>query len=132
MAYIADDGSGTASNGGIEKWTYSGSTWSQAYVLRATSSTYYRGLAGEMDPATGLITLFATTAPSSGQDALQQVTDTGSGSTFTTLATAPTNYVFRGVALAPAPTATPEPGTLALLVAAVAGLLAYAWRRRNG
>ena len=44
------------------------------------------------------------------------------------LATAPANYAFRGVALAPA--ATPEPGTFALLgVGAILGLGAFASRR---
>ena len=48
VAYIADDGANAAGvNGGIEKWTYNGTAWSQDYILRDTATTFYRGLAGE-------------------------------------------------------------------------------------
>jgi hypothetical protein len=133
VAYIADrgdqSGETTGVNGtkGIEKWTYNGTSWTEAYVLGSTSPSFFEGLAGEMDAATGLVTLFTTTVDGM---TLQQVTDTGSGAAFTTLATAGTNYTFRGVALAPAATQTPEPGTFALLgIGALMGLAACAWRR---
>jgi hypothetical protein len=107
VAYIADDGAG------IRKWTLKSGGWSEDYVL-SDSGKKYRGLAGQKDPTTGLITLFATTAPTvDANNELQQVTDTGSGSSFTTLATAPSNYIFRGVALAPV--SIPEPSTVVLL-----------------
>ncbi|MES1213334.1 MAG: PEP-CTERM sorting domain-containing protein, partial [Singulisphaera sp.] len=112
VAYIADDGAAAAAAGGIEKWVYNGTTWTQAYILRDTSlatGVFYRGLAGEMDPTTGAFTLFASTTDGK---LLQQVTDTGAASAFTTLATAPTNEVFRGVALAPV--SVPEPSTVIL------------------
>ena len=125
IAYIADDKSPTGdTNGGIEKWTYNGTAWSQAYILQDTSTTYYRGLAGELDPTSGQVTLFATTSDGT---KLQQVTDSGATASFTTLATAPTNEVFRGVALAPS--AVPEPSALASLAAGL-GLLGFR-RRRN-
>ena len=116
VAYIADD---SASFGGIQKWTFDGSAWTQAYTLREPGITY-RGLAGQRDPISGLVTLFATTGETSG-NRLVQVTDTGPTASFTTLATAPSGYIFRGAALAP----VPEPGTLALLLGAagVCGLL---------
>jgi hypothetical protein len=123
VAYINDDGAAGVASGGIEKWTYNGSAWTQAYILRDTTTTYYRGLAGELDASTGLVTLFASTSDGT---RLQQVTDTGAGSTFTTLATAPTNDFFRGVALAPA--AVPEPASLTLLTLGCVSLVA---RRRK-
>jgi hypothetical protein len=124
VAYIADDGGQGSAVGGIEKWTYNGSTWTQAYILKDAANAY-RGLAGEVDPTTGNVTLFASTADGT---KLQQVTDTGVGSVFTTLATAPTNDFFRGVALAP----VPEPSTWALLLAAAGMVLVRGVRRLHG
>jgi hypothetical protein len=131
VAYIADDAGGSgATGGGIEKWTYNGTAWSQAYILQDTTTTFYRGLAGEKDPATGLVTLFASTADGL---KLQQVTDNGVGaaSPFTTLASfvAADNRVFRGVALAPV--SVPEPSTCLLaIMAAIGGTVAMRRRAR--
>ncbi len=131
-AYIADDGTATsevAGNAGIEKWTYSGSVWTHDYTLLGLlptggTATGYRGLAGQMDGGGSDDVILYTTDASSTY--LQQVTDpiaalTNPGDTFITLATAPTNEVFRGVALAPA--AVPEPSTLALLTVGAVALL---------
>ncbi len=132
VAYIADRGDQTEANyGGIQKWTYNGTSWTLAYTLKdsiiGSADKGYQGLAGEMDATTGKITLFATDLNAT---VLQQVTDTGAGSAFTTLATAGADYAFRGVALAPAATQIPEPGTLALLgIGALLGLVAFARRR---
>lgn len=127
VAYIADDGAAGAAAGGIEKWVYNGSSWTQSYILRdaqLSAGVYYRGLAGQLDSSTGQITLFASTSDGL---KLQQVTDLGGASAFTTLATAPTNMVFRGVALAP----VPEPGTVVLAgLAAVCGLFVARRNRR--
>lgn len=124
VAYIADDGGAATAAGGIEKWTYNGTTWSQAYIL-SDAGAFYRGLAGQKDPTTGAFTLYATTSDGL---KLQQVTDTGANSTFTTLASfvAADNLFFRGVALAPA--AVPEPGTFALAGLGLCALVAI--RRR--
>ena len=143
-AYIADDGTQTAElagNAGIEKFTYNGSTWIKDYTIlgsgllpSGSAATGYRGLAGQMDAAgSGDVILFTTDASST---VLQQVTDpiaattlpAGEDSSFITLATAPTNEVFRGVALAPI-AAVPEPSTLALLAAGACGLLCGIRRR---
>jgi hypothetical protein len=136
VAYIADDGNAGATVAGVEKWTYNGSAWTQAYVLLdstlPSAAAAYHGLAGELDTSTGNAVLFATTKDGS---RLQQITDP-LGSTdpsnvttdsYVTLATPGTNLWFRGVALAPAP--VPEPGTVGLLIAGALGLATAAWRR---
>jgi PEP-CTERM motif len=127
-AYIADDGTGSseaAGNAGIEKWVL-GSTgsWTKAYTLLNTGDTGYRGLAGQLDSSTDQVVLWTTNASGT---SLEQVTDTGAGATFTTLATAPTNEVFRGVALSP----VPEPSTLVLAGLSLIGLSASARRLRK-
>ncbi len=116
--YVADDGS-AANGGGIQKWTQSGGTWSLAYTLgnNGTTTTAVRGLAGTVD-GSGNAVLYGTTA-----SALVSVTDTGSGSALSTLATAGANTAFRGVELL----VVPEPSTAAL---AGFGLLALALFRR--
>jgi hypothetical protein len=103
--YVADDGS-AANGGGIQKWTLSGGTWSLAYTLgnNGTTTTAVRGLAGTVD-GSGNAVLYGTTG-----SALVSVTDTGSGSTVSTLATAGANTAFRGVELL----VVPEPTTAAL------------------
>ena len=113
VAYIADDGNAGAAAGGIEKWTWNGTAWGQAYILQSSTGVYYHGLAGQLDAATGNAVLFATTSDGT---KLQQITDpltatTASSDTYLTLATASTDYWFRGVALDPIPAApTQNPG----------------------
>jgi PEP-CTERM motif len=120
-AYVADDSAIGAANGGIQKWVWNGTAWSNPYTLN--DGVGNRGLAGQLDPDTGKVTLWATTAAG---DKLVQVTDLGAGalSPFTTLATVPTNNLFRGVALT---TTVPEPGTIGLM--AIAGLALFVRRR---
>jgi DNA/RNA endonuclease G (NUC1) len=97
--YVADDG-GASSGGGIQKWTLSGGTWSLAYILlnNGATTTGVRGLTVDSSGANPVI--YATTTTTSA-NSLIKVTDTGASSTATTLATAPANTAFRGVALAP-------------------------------
>jgi hypothetical protein len=125
-AYIADDANVSAAGaGGIQKWVWSGTAWSKAYILSESAvpgTTGNRGLAGALDASTGLVTLWTTTADGLHLD---QVTDSGAGAAFTVLATAPTNNAFRGVALSEPPT-VPEPTRLAV----VSGLAVFAARRR--
>ena len=116
--YIADD-SAAATSGGIQKWTYNGSTWAKQYTLlnNGTTTTLCRGLTGTVD-GSGDAVLFATTTAT----ALIEVVDTGSSSTATTLATAASGYAFRDVEY------IPEPSGFAL---AGVGLLVLAAYRRS-
>jgi len=121
--YVADDGT-AANGGGIQKWTLSGGTWSLAYTLlnNGTTTTAARGLTGTVD-GSGNAVLYATTGTSSSANGLISVIDTGAGASATTIATAATSEVFRGVELLVVP--EPSVGALAGL-----GLLALTIFRR--
>jgi hypothetical protein len=97
LAYIAGD-SPVASGGGIQKWMSTAGTWSLAYTL-TNAGTGSRGLAVDFSGANAV--LYATTAETS-SNRLVTITDAGSNSPATTLATAPANTIFRGVAFTPA------------------------------
>ncbi len=120
--WVADDRS-TASGGGLQRWDLSAGTWSLTYTmttgLPVGAAGGLRGLT--LDPATG--TLYATTAGTSASagTALYSVVDTGAGSAFSLLGTAPTGAVWRGVQF------VPTPGAGALLCC---GLVAASRRRR--
>lgn len=125
--YVADDRVGVA--GGIQRWSWNGATWVLDYTmgfLEGGNSVGMRGLAGYLDPVSGNAVLFTTRFDGT---ILYQVTDTAANAPFLTLATADTNTVFRGVALA----AVPEPATLAVAGASlmVIGLGFYRYRRRK-
>jgi hypothetical protein len=128
-AYVAD------TNAGIEKWVLEGSTWEVEGLEPLSGIT---GLTGTY--VDGVATLYAT-APGSlvsltdpyGQDALPPATP------LVTLATAPSDEAFRGVAFAPTagpttpPPALPEVPDAALLPLAAATLIGGGWfaRRRR-
>jgi hypothetical protein len=99
--YIADDRAGAALGGGIEKWESSdgGTTWTIDYTIATGATVGARGLTGAVVGENTV--LYATTAENSANK-LISVVDSGASSTFTTLATAPANTVYRGVALAAA------------------------------
>ena len=133
LAYLADDR--TTTGGGLQKWMLVSGTWTQSWArlvngagsLSATSGTGFagiRGLTGTWDAVNGA-QLYATTTEVS-SNRLISILDNGSvPTTATNLASAGTNYVFRGVAFTPA--AVPAPGALALL--GVAGLIGARRRR---
>ena len=140
LAYIADDRSATG--GGLQKWTFNGASWSNSWsllvgasgtsTLSSTTSTGFaglRGLTGTWDAVTGA-TLYATTAAETNNNRLISILDSGiTPTSYTTLASAGTNYVFRGVDVSPV---APVPEPSALVLAAVGGVAAIAvgWRRR--
>jgi hypothetical protein len=114
--YVTVD-SGTP-GGGVYKWSWNPSTslWEQKGSVALTN---VRGLTGFHHGSS--VTLYVTTP-----DTLETLTDTsGYGNdmtgSFTTLATAASNTVFRGVAMVPIPEAGPWAMSGSLL--AVAGLL---------
>jgi MYXO-CTERM domain-containing protein len=133
LAYLADDRS--AAGGGLQKWMLVSGTWTQSWsrlvnstgTLSDTAGTGFagiRGLTGTWDAVNGA-QLYATTTESN-NNRLISVVDNGSTPTLATnLASAGTNYVFRGVAFTPG--AVPAPGALALL--GVAGLVGSRRRR---
>ena len=133
LAYLADER--TTTGGGLQKWMLVSGTWTQSWArlvngagsLSATSGTGFagiRGLTGTWDAVNGA-QLYATTTEVS-SNRLISILDNGSvPTTATNLASAGTNYVFRGVAFTPA--AVPAPGALALL--GVAGLIGARRRR---
>ncbi|HTD67661.1 MAG TPA: esterase-like activity of phytase family protein, partial [Candidatus Limnocylindria bacterium] len=136
VAYIADD-SVPASNGGLQKWTNSGTAWVFSYLVNTTA---VRGLVVEwsgVDPI-----LYATTTTNS----IISVTDTNAGSPATLLVQGITSTAFRGIAFTPqfVPTAlgiaTP-PASLTVcerypatfnVVATGDAPLSYQWRFNGG
>lgn len=96
--YVADDRA-IASGGGLQKWTLSGGTWTLASTYTGGLTAGLRGLTLTLN-GLGQAVLFASTADA----ATKLVTLTEDGSlvpSFTTIATAPTNTAFRGIAMTP-------------------------------
>jgi len=130
--YVANAEPSAPFNGGLQKWIRSGSSWSLTWTTNAAGATGMRGLTGLVTGSA--VQLFGITAvsTSSGTNALVSLSDTLTNTvapSFTTLATAEPNYVFRGVAIAP----IPEPS--ALVITAVGGIgigLILRFRGRDG
>ena len=134
LAYLADDR--TTTGGGLQKWVLSGSTWTNSWSLlvnatgntsasAGTGFTGIRGLTGIWDSVNGA-KLYATTTEGS-DNRLISILDKGTTpTTATNLASAGTNYAFRGVAFTPG--AIPAPGAVALI--GLAGMVGSR-RRRN-
>ncbi len=94
VIYVADDRT-IATGGGIQKWTLTAGTWSLAYSLNTGLTVGARGLTTNWAGTDPII--YATTT----DGRIVTVTDAGSTSAVTTLATAGVNTTFRGVAFAP-------------------------------
>lgn len=108
IAYIAD------SNIGVQKFTFDGVAWSHAYNITTSSN----GLTGLAVDFSGPNPKIYAVNPSN----LWYYEDTGTGS-MTSIATAGSNYAFRGLEFAP----VPEPATWILLTI---GAMAVILRRK--
>ena len=141
LAYIADDRA--VAGGGLQKWTLSGTSWTNSWSLLVGASgtstlqsgtgvgfAGLRGLAGTYDSVLGAYSLYATTTETS-NNRLISILDTGTAtpSTYSTLQSAGSNYVFRGVDLSPV--AVPEPSTYAIAAMATLGMADLIRRRRR-
>ena len=161
--YVADsgnpkgdnNGSGSAtqglSDGGLQKWTFNGTTWVLDYTISAgllnfvsdttactanevnCGTTGLIGLTGEV--VGNSVELFATNATLGDLDQtyLYGITDSlaatsAAGESFTVLDTAAPDTNIRGVAFAPEN--VPEPGSLAVLGGSLLMLLGLRHRRR--
>jgi len=128
--YVADDDSSAPITGGLQKWLFSSGSWSKVWTAVPAGATGMRGLTGVVTGSS--VQLFGITAMATGTAAndLVALSDSLAGTlapSFTTLATAPANYVFRGVALTP----VPEPTALTLSLAGGAAVAAVVRVRRS-
>lgn len=121
VAYLTDTRA-TASGGGLQRYNFNGTSWVLAYTINAGLTTGLSGLTG-VNLGGGNFYFGAITQDGarlvSITDNLANTSSAGAGS-FVTLAIAPTNTAFRGVAV-------PTPGVLALM--GFGGLLAARRRR---
>ena len=109
VAYVCDD-SVLASGGGIVKWTNNGATWAKAFTFGSASNTASNGLTAGcrgmvVDFSSPNPVIYATTADTATK--LIRITDTSvfgatndNADQAITLAVAPANTAFRGVAFA--------------------------------
>lgn len=111
IAYVAN------TSGGVDRFDFNGTSWTLTYAL--DGSTKLNGLAVDFSGVDPI--LYATTANGT---QLIDITDTGSGSLQSILATAGANEAFSGLQIAP----VPEPSTLAL--SGLGGLLTL-WQIRR-
>ena len=140
LAYIADDRA--VAGGGLGKWTYNGTSWSNSWSLLVGASgtstlqsgtgvgfAGIRGLAGTYDSVLGA-SLYATTTETSNNRVIS-IFDAGTTtpSTYTTLQSSGSNFAFRGVDLSPV--AVPEPSTFAIAAVATLGMAGLIRRRRR-
>ncbi len=112
IAYIADAAVG------VQKFTWSGSAWVHAYNI-TTAATGLTGLA--VDFTGGNPVIYALNPTN-----LYSFTDTGSAGAMTSIATAGSNYAFRGLDFAP----VPEPTTWALIGLGL-GFMVWNLRRKR-
>jgi autotransporter passenger strand-loop-strand repeat protein len=133
--YVADSGNpkeGTAGDGGLQKWSFNGTTWVLDYTLSAglnlvqnpsvdpsstSGTTGLIGLTGEVN-SNGTVTFFATNATIGDLDQtfLYTITDTLSATTapdesFTVVTSAAPDTNIRGVAFAPTAPISPPVST---------------------
>jgi hypothetical protein len=98
ICYVADQRTVTAM-GGIQKWVYSAPNWSLAYTLGTGSANV--GAFGVVADFSGTNPVIYATTSEGSANRLISIVDAGPSSTATTLATAGSNSVFRGIAFTP-------------------------------
>lgn len=122
--FVADEGASV----GIQRFTFNGTSWVQSGQVLVTNAAGanvgVRGLAGET--ISGVTNLYAITAESASNRLIKISDALGGSQAQSTLATAGTNTLFRGVALTP----VPEPGVIVAFGFGVAGIAALRRRRR--
>ncbi len=98
IVYVAD--SRNVAPGGIQRWDYASGTWTNTYnfSLGTSAANGANGLVVDWSGANPVI--YATSGDASANRLIKLV-DNGMAATYTVLATAPANTVFRGVAFAP-------------------------------
>ena len=155
--YVADSGApkntsadSPLGDGGLQKWTLSGGTWTLDYTLSAgldlvansgtSGSTGLYGLTGKDIIVDGMqeVELFATnyTIGDTDQTYLYGLTDVlgdltaQAGESFVELEQAPADATFKGVAFAPAP--APELSTWAMMLLGFVGLGVFGSKARRG
>jgi PEP-CTERM motif len=164
--YVGDEGDGVLGNaatsgGGLQKWTFDGTSWNLQYTLTSGLNLGAKyGVAGypvALDPATdglrniigqvngdGTVTIWAVTSTIStsgdqGADPnmVVSISDLLSATSLPTtehfnVVDAPAyGMVYRGVAVVPQDFLVPEPSTLMLFGLGSTGLAAWRWRRRR-
>ena len=128
--YLADDS--TSAAGGLSRWEFNGTTWVRSGTITFGPGIGARGLTVQQSGS--IATLLVTTSETAA-NRLVQLTDNLALAPFAaaspiTLATAPANTAFRGVAFAPVP--VPEPAAVLALAACVLGTGGYVRRRVRG
>lgn len=102
VAYVADNRT-KLNGGGVQKWINNGTTWNLAYTLDSGLSLGMRYIT--VDWSGGNATIFGVTSDAIVKNQpgnrIVKVIDVDSVSSFTVLAQAEPNYVFRGIALTP-------------------------------
>ncbi len=97
--YVADERP-IPEGGGVQKWTFDGTIWRPMYVLNQGITTGAYGLTAVMQG--GVPVVYATTDESLVTGTrLWKVIDTGGGSVFSVVASAPSHTSWRGVEWAP-------------------------------
>jgi len=112
VCYIANG----AANGGIQKWTFNGTSWSLAYTLDNTgaNSGGFSFVTADFSGSSSI--LYATTLSSDGVDNIETLTDNGIGGAVPTTVLDTTSETgddetFNGIVFDP----VPEPSILALV-----------------
>ncbi len=108
--YAADDRTGAApEDGGIQKWTFDGLTWTKQYTFKLSATAAASGARGVTGHVVdGVTTLWATDTATASN--LVTITDTGPSSAVTVLVPGTTNTSLRGVRY------YPKPSTLTRLI----------------